>query len=78
LLGDAVSRRDLRERVEVDADEVERPDVVLVERGEVVRVVPSREDRRVDAGMERLYATAEQLGDLRQLLDARRLDSALS
>jgi hypothetical protein len=78
LLGDAVSRRDLRERVEVDADKVERPDVVLLERGEVVRVVPPREDRRVDAGMERLDATAEQFGDLRQLLDARRLDSALS
>jgi hypothetical protein len=72
-----VSRRDLPERVQVDADEVERPDVVLLERGEVVRVVVPREDRRVDAGMQRLDATAEQLGDLRQLLDARRLDAAL-
>jgi hypothetical protein len=78
LLGDAVSRRDLRERVEADADEVERTDAVLLERGEVVRVVAPREDRRVNAGMERLDATAEQLRNLRQLLDARRLDAALS
>jgi hypothetical protein len=51
-----VARHDLRERVEADADEVERPDVVLVERGEVVRMVAPREDRRVDARMQRLDA----------------------
>jgi hypothetical protein len=73
-----VARHDLRERVEADADEVERPDVVLVERGEVVRMVALREDRRVDAGMQRLDAAAQQLGGPRQLFDTRRLDTALS
>jgi hypothetical protein len=77
LLGDSMSRRDLPERIEADADEVERPDVVLVERGQVVRMVAPREDRRVDAGMQRLDATAQQLGGLRQLLDACCLDAAL-
>jgi hypothetical protein len=77
LLGNAVARHDLRERVKADADKVERPDVVLVERGEVVRAIAPRQDRRVDAGMQRLDAAAEQLGDLRQLLDAGRLDAAL-
>jgi hypothetical protein len=72
-----VARHDLRERVEADADEVERPDVVLVERGEVVRMVAPREDRRVDARMQRLDAAAQQLGGLRQLFDACCLDAAL-
>jgi hypothetical protein len=51
---------------------------VLVERGEVVRMVAPREDRRVDARMQRLDAAAQQLGGLRQLFDTRRLDTALS
>jgi hypothetical protein len=77
LFGYAVLRRDLREGVQADADEVERPDVVRLERGEVVWMVAASEDRGVDTGMERLDAASEQLGDLRQLVDSRRLDAAL-
>src|SRR5262249_28343377 len=57
--------------------EVERPDLVLVERGQVVRVVTPGEDRGVDPRVQRLHASAEQLRDLGQLLDPRHLDSVL-
>ncbi len=52
-------------------------DVVLVERREVVRVVAPRQDRRVDARVQRLHAPTEQLRDLGQLLDARHLEPVL-
>ena len=52
-------------------------DVVLVERGQVVRVVAPREDRRMDPRMQRLDASAEQLRDLGQVLDARHLEPVL-
>jgi hypothetical protein len=76
LLGDAVSRRDLRERVEADADEVERPDGVFLERGEVVRSVAPGEDRRVMRGCSVLTRPPSSQ-DLRQLLDPRRFDAAI-
>ena len=69
LLRHAVPRHDLREGVEVHADEVERLDAVLVEGGEVVGVVPAGEDRGVDARVESLDAPAEELRDLGQVLD---------
>jgi hypothetical protein len=69
LLAHAVARDDLRERVEVDAHEVERPDVVLVERRNVVLAVASREDPRVDARVQRLHAAAEHLRRLGHRLD---------
>ena len=65
------------ERVEVHADDVERLDLVLVERGQVVARVAPREDARVDARVEGLHAPAEQLGHLRQLLDVRDLEAEL-
>ena len=77
LLLDAAPRDDLREGVEVDADEVERADAVLVERGEVVRVVSAGQDRGVDPRVQGLHAAAEELGDLGQVLDPRGLDSVL-
>ena len=52
-------------------------DVVLVERGQVVRMVAAGEDRRMDPRVQRLDAAAEQLRDLGQLLDARHLDPVL-
>jgi hypothetical protein len=70
LLADPPLRRHLREGVEVHADEVERPDLVLVQRGEVVVAVTPGEDGRMDARMERLDAAAEHLRDARELLDA--------
>ena len=77
LLLHAVPRDDLREGIEVDADEVERLDAVLVERREVVGVVAAGEDRGVDARVKRLDASAEELGDLGQVLDALDVDPVL-
>ena len=65
------SRDDRAERIEVDADEVERLDLLLVERREVVGAVASREDAAVDARVQRLHAAAEHLGRVRHVLDAR-------
>src|SRR6185437_14463029 len=64
----ALLRRDLLERVEVDADEIERLDAVFCEGRDVVGVVAAREDAGVDARMERLHAAAEHLGEVRQRL----------
>jgi hypothetical protein len=72
-----VSRDDLRERIEVDDDEVERPNVMLVERSEVVRMVAPREDRGVDPGVQSLHAPAEELRDLGQVLDPRHVEAVL-
>ena len=72
-----VSRDDLCERVEVDDDEVERANVVLVERSEVVRMVAPREDRGVDPGVQSLHAPAEELRDLGQVLDPRHVEAVL-
>ena len=50
---------------------------VLVQRGQVVRVVATGEDRGVNVRMERLDAASEQLGDLRQVVDTPDLDPVL-
>ena len=57
------------ERVEVDADEVDRRDPVGLELGEVVRHVPAGEDAAVHRWVERDDAMAEQLAEPRQLLE---------
>ena len=64
-------RRDRAEGIEVDADEVERLDLLLVERLEVVGAVAPGEDPAVDARVQRLHAAAEHLRRLRDVLDAR-------
>jgi hypothetical protein len=71
LLADVSPRGDLPERVEVDADEVERRDSVPLERLHVLRDVAPREDARMDAWVEGLDAPPEELRHLRQLLDLR-------
>jgi hypothetical protein len=50
--------------------EVERPDVLLLERRDVVGVIAAREDRGMDVWMESLDAAAKHLRDSRQLLDS--------
>ena len=75
-LGHSVARDDLRE----GRSRRRRGrwlDPVVVERGQVVRVVAARQDRRVDPRMERLDAAAEHLRDLGQLLHRHRVDPAL-
>ena len=76
LLADAPAPRDLAKGVEVDADEVERADPVLVERGHVLAVVATRQDRGVDPRMQRLHTPVQQLRELGQLFDGRH-DQAL-
>ena len=70
LLRHSPPRRDLLERIEVDADEVERLDPVLLERGDVFGLVAAGEDAGVDARVERLHAPAEHLRRGRDVLDA--------
>ena len=70
LLTHAVAAGHFAEGVEIDADEIERPDVVVAERRDVVGVIAAGEDRCVDVGVERLHPSAEHLGDTRQLLDS--------
>ena len=77
LLPDAALRDHLLERVEVHADEVERLDLVLVERGAVVRPVAPRKDRRVDPRVQGLDPAAQQLRHLRHVLDRGRADPHL-
>jgi hypothetical protein len=60
---------DLVEGIEVDADEVDRLDVMLGQRLHVVLLVAPRQDARVHAGVKGLHPAAEQLGRLRQLVD---------
>ena len=77
LLADVLLARDGGERVEVDADEVERLDAVLLERGEIVLRVAPGEDGRVDARVQRLDAPAEELGNVGQLVDRRDREAEL-
>ena len=58
------------ERVEVDADEVERPDVVLAKHLQVLRNVTAGQDGGVNARVKRLHPAAEHLRDVGELLDA--------
>src|SRR6266545_25020 len=77
LLTHAALRDGGREGIEVHADEVDRLDVLLRERVEVVGAIASREDAAVDARVQRLDAAAEHLGRLRHVLDARHRQSLL-
>jgi hypothetical protein len=75
LLLDTEATRDLCERVQTDANEVERDDPVPPEGGDVLRVVGAGENRGVDPRVERLHPPSEHLRDLRQVFDQRRLDA---
>ena len=59
----AVRLRDRRfERIKIDDQQVDRPDAVLVDRGDVGRDVAPREQAAVDLRMQRLHAPVEHLG----------------
>ena len=77
LLRHALSRGHLLERIEVDADEVERLDALLLERGHILGVVAPREDSRVDARVQRLHAPTEHLRRIREGLDVVDLEAEL-
>ena len=55
-------RGGLRERVEVDDQEVDRRDAVLLQRRHVRRQIAPREQAAVDARVQRLHAAVEHLG----------------
>ena len=78
LLARVASVRGRREGIEVDADHVERLDLVLVERPAVFLAVAAREDARVDAWVQRLHPPAEHLGSLGDRLDGRDVDPLLA
>ena len=71
LLGGIGPARHRRERVEVDAHELERVDRLLGELRPVVVAVEAREDAGVDPRVQRLHAPAEQLGSVGDRLDRR-------
>ena len=71
LLGDALARDAVLERIEVDADDVEGLELVLRERRSVLGQVAPGEDGRMDAGVKRLDPAAEHLGEPGHVLDAR-------
>ena len=58
----------LAERVEVDGDDVDVPDVVLLHGGDVRVHVPAREDAAVHGGVQRLDAPVQHLGEIRHLV----------
>ena len=63
-------RRRLRERIQVDDDEIDRRDAVLGERRAVVGAVPARQNPGVDPGMERLDPAVHHLGHPGDVRDA--------
>jgi hypothetical protein len=77
FLADVLLARDGRERIEVDADEIERLDAVLLECREIVLRIAPGEDGRVDARVQRLDAPAEELGNVGQLVDRRDREAEL-
>ena len=59
----------LLERVEVDADEVDRLDAVLLHRGDVLGVVALGEQAAVDLRVQRLDPAVHHLGEAGDLAD---------
>ena len=62
-------RRHALERVEVHADQVDRLDLVLVQRVHVGALGADREQPGMDARVERLHAAVEDLGEAGVVLD---------
>ena len=60
----------LLERVEADADQIQRLEAVLLDVRLVLRVVAQGQDRPVDLGVQGHHAVPEHLGKARPLLDA--------
>ncbi len=68
----------LLERVEVDADQVDRLDPLALEGRDVLGVVAAGEQRRVQPRVQRLHPPAEDLGRARELGDIGDLDPGLA
>ena len=71
------ARHRLPERIQVHADDIDRADVVLVERRHVGRIVPAREDATMDIRVQRLHAPVEDLGEPGDGADANDLEAGL-
>ncbi len=67
--GDVGIRNGGLERVEVDGDQIDRPDLLLLEISLVSLVIPTGENPAVDSRVERLDPPAEHFGATRELCD---------
>jgi hypothetical protein len=65
------------ERIEVHADQVDRLDLALAQGGGMLRVVPHREQRGMQVGVQRLHPPVEDLREPGQVLDRADLDPRL-
>ena len=70
-IGDADARGDGLEGIEADADEIDRSDALLLERGNVVLDFAPREDACVNPRVQGLDAACEELGEAGHRLDVR-------
>ena len=77
LLANVLASDDAGEGVEVDAHEVDGPDLLLAEVVEVALVIPAGEDAGVDARVQGLHAPTQELGDVRDLLHRHDVDAEL-
>ena len=77
LLGHVVAGDRALERIEVDADQVDRLDLAFAQGRGVLGVVADRQQRRVQVGVKRLDAAVEDLGEPGQVLDLPHLDPRL-
>ena len=59
----------LRERVEVDRDQVYLLEAVLLKLRHLCGVIAAGEDTRVDTGVEGLHAPTKYLGEAREVAD---------
>jgi hypothetical protein len=66
---DAGLRRRLPERIQIDANEIDRRDAVLGDRGHVLGKIAPREQAAMDGGMERLHAPVEHFWEVRDGAD---------
>ena len=74
---DAARGRRALERIEVHAHEVDRLDVVLLERLGVLGRVAHREQARVELGVQRLDAAVHDLGEARVVVDRADLEAGV-
>ena len=65
----------LRERIEIDDDDVDEADALTLERGEVVGAIAARQDAGVNRGVERLHPAVHHFGEAGDLGDARHAKS---
>ena len=66
------------ERVEVDADHVDEPDAVLLQRPQMLGIVAARQQTAVHLGMEGLDPSVADFGESRHLADVQHFNTAVA